>query len=53
MAVATGLPAMGVDLAARLLFVLALIAAAAPWLPRRGGRRLNPLALPDDLAPGA
>jgi hypothetical protein len=51
MAVSTRLPAMGIDLAARLMFVLALVAAAAPWLPGRGGHRLDPRALPEDLAP--
>lgn len=52
MAVSTGLPAMGLELSARLLFALLLMAAALPWLPGRRPRRLDPLSLPPDLAPG-
>ena len=43
--------ALGLDLGARLLFVLILLLAAAPWLPGGGARRFDPRNLPSDLTP--
>lgn len=40
---------LGLDLGARLLFVLILLFAAAPWLPGGGARRFDPRNLPPDL----
>ena len=41
---------MAIAIAARLAFLLILLAAALPWLGR--GQGLDPHALPDDLLPG-
>lgn len=41
--------ALGLDLGARLLFVLIMLLAAAPWLPGGGGRTFDPRNLPADL----
>lgn len=42
---------LGLDLGARLLFVLILLFAAAPWLPGAGTRRFDPRNIPRDLTP--
>jgi len=42
-----GMLAISIEIAARMLFLLILLAAALPWLGR--GRGLDPHALPDDL----
>lgn len=42
---------MAIAIAARLAFLLILLAAALPWLGR--GQGLDPHALPEDLLPGA
>ncbi|HUO23334.1 MAG TPA: hypothetical protein VMU59_12525 [Caulobacteraceae bacterium] len=44
-----GLAPLGLDLAARLVFLLILIMALLPWIARSGARRLDPRALPQDL----
>ena len=49
MALSPGMAAMAVAIAARMAFVLILLAAALPWLGR--GERLDPHALPEDLLP--
>lgn len=49
LAVAPAMRGMAIDLAARMIFVLLLIFAAAPWLPR--GAALDPHALPEALLP--
>uniref|UniRef100_B0SZD7 Uncharacterized protein n=1 Tax=Caulobacter sp. (strain K31) TaxID=366602 RepID=B0SZD7_CAUSK len=46
-----GMTAMAIALAARMAFVLILLAAALPWLGR--GEGLDPHALPEELLPGA
>ena len=40
---------ISVDWSARLIFVLLLLAAAAPWLHGRAERRFDPMAPPEDL----
>ena len=44
-----GMLAISIEIAARMAFLLILLAAAPPWLGR--GRGLDPHALPDDLLP--
>jgi hypothetical protein len=44
-----GMTGMAVEIAARMAFVLILLAAVTPWLGR--GERLDPHALPDELLP--
>ncbi len=43
--------ALGVELAARLAFVLLLMLAAWPWVVRAGVRSFDPLAIPRELLP--
>jgi hypothetical protein len=50
-AVAAGEAALGLELGARMLFVLILLLAAAPWLPGAAARRFDPRDIPADLAP--
>lgn len=45
-----GMTGMAIAIAARLAFVLILLAAVLPWLGR--GEGLDPHALPEDLLPG-
>ncbi|WP_165190581.1 hypothetical protein [Caulobacter soli] len=45
-----GMLAISIEIAARMAFVLILLAAALPWLGRSQG--LDPHALPEDLLPG-
>ena len=49
MALSPGMADVAVAIAARMAFVLILLAAALPWLGR--GERLDPHALPEDLLP--
>lgn len=44
-----GMTGLAVEIAARMVFVLLLLAAALPWLGR--GEGLDPHALPDELLP--
>lgn len=44
-----GMAPLGLDLAARLAFLLILIFALTPWIERLGPRPLDPDALPDSL----
>jgi hypothetical protein len=46
-----GMTGMALEIAARMAFLLILLAAALPWLGR--GEGLDPHALPDDLLPVA
>lgn len=46
-----GMAGMAIAIAARMAFVLILLAAALPWLGR--GEGLDPHALPDDLLPNS
>lgn len=48
--ISAGAVSLGLDLAARLLFVLILMLAALPWL-RRGAATLDPRAIPRALLP--
>ena len=50
-ALMSGFVAIGLDWGARLLFVLILMFAVAPWLPGRSANAFDPLAPPEDLAP--
>lgn len=45
-----GMLAISIEIAARMAFLLILLAAALPWLGR--GQGLDPHALPEDLLPG-
>lgn len=49
LALSPGMTGMAIAIAARMAFVLILLAAVLPWLGR--GRRLDPHALPEDLLP--
>ena len=49
LAFAPGMTGMAVEIAARMAFVLILLAAVTPWLGR--GEGLDPHALPDELLP--
>lgn len=44
-AMASGASALGLDLGARLVFLMLLISAVLPWIDRRGAARLGPDAL--------
>lgn len=46
-----GMTGMAVEIAARMAFVLILLAAVTPWLGR--GEGLDPHALPDELLPAS
>lgn len=46
-----GMLAISIEIAARMAFLLILLAAALPWIGR--GQGLDPHALPEDLLPGA
>jgi hypothetical protein len=46
-----GMGGVAIAIAARMAFLLILLAAALPWLGR--GQGLDPHALPEDLLPGA
>ena len=48
-AIMAGLEPLGLDLCARLVFLLILIVALWPWIARSGPRPLDPLALPGAL----
>lgn len=48
-AVMAGLAPLGLDLAARLSFLVILVFAIAPWIGRAGPSRLDPNALPQAL----
>lgn len=50
--ISAGAATLGVALAARLVFVLILMAAAMPWL-KGGGATFEPRAIPRDLLPEA
>jgi hypothetical protein len=50
-ALSPGMMAISIALAARMAFLLILLAAVLPWLGR--GQGLDPHALPEDLLPGA
>ena len=49
MAFSPGMTGMAIEIAARMAFVLILLAAVLPWLGR--GEGLDPHALPEDLLP--
>ena len=51
MAFSPGMTGLALEIAARMAFVLILLAAVLPWLGR--GEGLDPHALPDDLLPSA
>ncbi|MBC7667627.1 MAG: hypothetical protein H7236_03995 [Gemmatimonadaceae bacterium] len=51
MAFSPGMTGLALEIAARMAFVLILLAAALPWLGR--GEGLDPQALPEDLLPSA
>lgn len=48
--IGAGAVSLGLDLSARLVFVLILMVAALPWL-KRGGGALDPRAIPGSLLP--
>lgn len=50
MGFSAGMWRIGVDWSARLLFVLILLFAAAPWLPGRASLTFDPRAIPKALA---
>jgi hypothetical protein len=50
-ALTAGEVALGLELGARLLFVLILLFAVAPWLPGAAANAFNPHDIPEGLAP--